>query len=129
MSLANIQKRIKQPGQVSTQQQRGHASFIRLKCRGNNITHQSHVLTQIFRQTIVRTLHQFHRLPTTRGILVGFGFVFPSPLDALFNLANAGQILVQFRLIGRTDLTTDVTCMLTNTIQNALHASTAMVVE
>ena len=42
--------------------------------------------------------------PLSAGPLLGLVLVGAHPLDALFDVAHAGQIFVQLRLVGRTDL-------------------------
>jgi hypothetical protein len=96
VSVADVEERIEQPGNVAAKQKSGDPRFVRLKSESDDVTHQSHVIADVFRQSVVRPGHFHDGLAAILCSIKCLVLIRSQSLDPFLDFANAGEILVEF---------------------------------
>lgn len=129
MGRADVEERVKQAREVSAEQEGGDPRLVGLERQGDDVAHQPHVLADVFGQAVVGARHRQRGTSLIARPSVGAVLHLAGPLDPLFDLADAGQILVELRAVGPADLAVQVIRVSLHAIKDALGALASLVVE
>ena len=129
VSVPDVKKRIEQSRNVSTKQDRRNACFVRLKCEGNDVTHQAHVVANVLRQSVIRASHLDDGLAPMLRPFQCFVLMFAQSFNPFFDLADTGEVLVQFGPISGTGLSAETCRVFFHSVKHAFVSPSATVVE
>src|SRR6266542_2546537 len=129
MGRAYAEERIKEAGDISAEQERGHARLVGLKSKSNDVAHEPHVLANVLRQSVLGPFHLRYKLASSLDPVVCRILGVPRGRNAFFDFAHTGEIFVKLGLVLGADLHAQAGSLLAHAVQDALVATIASVFE
>src|SRR4051794_39749953 len=87
------------------------------------------MLTDIFGQPVLRTLHGHHGLATSAGTFLGLRLIVAHTFDAFLHFAHTGEVFFQAPTVLRTYLARETGEIVLHAVQNTLGALISAVLE